>query len=319
MNTTRISNLESGCTADDDCYFPLACNWPMGFSWSSTVAQRTLLGIVATAGLADECVWATDHPLPLTWDLGVAVATDDMMILSDRGPGATLDAAVVFEKDLSSHGAVKHPAKDIDDPLNTCCIGIDLVNGKHWHPPVEKLWQLIAALVDLSASKRCSPGAVAAYHGLVQWFCLLVRLRHFVFESIYEFSSESRAKGWKQVDCPSGILSELLINAALMPFGSIGMRKPFLPLLGATDASTVFGLGATVSNMEPEELRVVARLSAKAGEHVTLTNGQTSASAPLLLAYVRGLLRSGRRFGHRIVVCSTAESWWERSPKGVPP
>ena len=83
----------------------------------------------------------------------------------------------------------------------------------------------------------------------------------------------ARAKDWKRVECPRTVLTELLLNGALLPSGSTDMTKSVLPVLGATDASTVYGLGATVSNLSPDELRIVARLSAKAGEHVTLSDG----------------------------------------------
>ncbi len=39
------------------------------------------------------------------------------------------------------------------------------------------------------------------------------------------------------------VLEELLLDAVLGAFGGIDMRKPYLPFVGATDASTSFGLG----------------------------------------------------------------------------
>ena len=82
-----------------------------------------------------------------------------------------------------------------------------------------------------------------------------------------------KAKYWNARDCPQEVLSELLLDALLMPFGTIDMTLPFLPLVGATDASTVYGLGAAVAPMEPERLRLIARFSTKAGEHVTVEDG----------------------------------------------
>ena len=97
----------------------------------SAVAQEILLGIAATAGLDTQLCWAPDAPLPFSWELGFALATDDLLLFSDRGPGGADSATARFEHTLRLHGAVKHEGKDIDDALNATYIGIDLVEGTH--------------------------------------------------------------------------------------------------------------------------------------------------------------------------------------------
>jgi hypothetical protein len=128
------------------------------------------------------------------------------------------------------------------------------------------------------------------------------------------------------------------VDAALLPFGQVDMTLPFLPLLGATDASGIYGLGATVANMPAEDLRRLARLTAKCGHHVTFADGDDLAhrenlvgqgfpidlslsdfevvvcakvespehinveEARALLVYVRWVLRSRSRTGRRLVV-----------------
>ena len=64
----------------------------MGFSWSSCVAQSTLLSICTLAGLDDCKVLASDAVLPESLDLCLAVATDDLMIFSDAGLDRTTPA-----------------------------------------------------------------------------------------------------------------------------------------------------------------------------------------------------------------------------------
>ena len=245
----------------------------MGFSWSSAVAQETLLGIAADGGLTESCIWSPDRPLPESWNLGFAVATDDLMIFSDDGPGCTLRAAHAFERSLANHGGVKNAGKDINDSLSATCIGIDLVSGTEWWPPGARLMELLQGLADLCTIRHCSPGSVASYMVSTQWFCLLHRLRLSVFGEIYGFCSGSRALDWNIVEVPEAVLVELLLGAVLFPFGHVEMSKPFLLLLGATDASLTFGYGAAISSMDVASLRQVARLSAKAGEHVSLTGG----------------------------------------------
>ena len=48
-------------------------------------------------------------------------------------------------------------------------------------------------------------------------------------------------------EVPTPVVDELLLDAVLSAFGSVDVRRPYLPLLGATDASTDFGHGAAVA------------------------------------------------------------------------
>ena len=48
------------------------------------------------------------------------------------------------------------------------------------------------------------------------------------------------------------------------------MRKSHLPFVGATDASTTFGHGATVAPLPLEQVKALSRLCAKAGEYIAL-------------------------------------------------
>ena len=194
-----------------DSFYPCSCVWPMGFSWSSCVAQETLLGICGRCGLESSMVLASDTPLPETLSLAFAVATDDLMVFSDSGPGYTTEAIIRFESALSDVNVLKNPSKDIDDTTDTTCVGVDLVAGTRWCPPADRLWSLLDAAVDLGRRRRASPGAVAAYWGVAQWYNLLRRLRLSIFRFVYDFSSRARAKDWGVVEVDNCIVGEVLI------------------------------------------------------------------------------------------------------------
>ena len=132
-------------------FVPCSNVWPMGFSWSSCVAQATLLSICAEADLADEQVLACDCPLPDSLDMAFAVATDDLMIFSDRGPGATVAAARAVEQVMLRHDIEKKPDKDVNDALSTTSVGVDLLDGRFWWPPGARLW---TCLTDCSTWSR---------------------------------------------------------------------------------------------------------------------------------------------------------------------
>ena len=104
----------------------------MGFSWSSCVAQATLLSICTEAGLTEDKVLACDIALPPDLHLAFSVATDDLMVFSDLGAGHSVAAARAVEDVMLKRGIVKNPDKDIDDALDTTCVGVDLVSGRFW-------------------------------------------------------------------------------------------------------------------------------------------------------------------------------------------
>ncbi len=107
--------------------------------------------------------------------------------------------------------------------------------------------------------------ALLRYLGITQWYNLLRRLKLSVFSRVCSFCSGSLATDWTQRLVPSDVVFELLLDAALHAFCTVDMRRPHLPFLGATDASTSFGLGATVARMSSSALRRIARLSVRPG------------------------------------------------------
>ena len=319
--------------------FPVARTWPMGFSWSSYVAQETLLGILHRAGLDSAHALAEDTPLPASLDIAFALATDDAMFFSTAGVGGTCAATARFEHEAAAANAVLNLSKNVDDALDATCVGIELVDGVTWCPPARRISALLTAVLDLVHTSVASPGAVAGYLGITQWFGLLRRQRLSIFDKVYGFCSGSKATDWASREVPDAVLGELLLDGLFFAFGSIDMRLPHLDFVGATDASTCYGHGAAIANLNVTELQRIARLACKAGEYVWLDDGpelseslcarlgprhrlgldlssfQVVLSVPVispqhinleegraLLQYIRWLLRSEKRFCHRVLV-----------------
>ena len=237
----------------------------MGFSWSSCVAQETLLSLCRIAGL-DSCqALAADAEIPAKLDTCFAVATDDLMVFSDSGPGASLEPVRKVETAFLDHHVVQNPDKDIDDTADCTCVGVDLVSGSKWRAPGDRVWALLDAVLHLSSHRRASPGSVASYFGTAQWYDLLRRLRLSFFKSVYDFSSGAKARNWTVDAVPGAVLGELLLDIVLTLFGSVNMKLPFLPLLACTDASTEFGHGGVVAHTTVEDIRKISRLATKRG------------------------------------------------------
>ena len=261
------------------------------------------------------------------------------MVFSASGPGSTTEAVTDFEASLRAHGALKNEDKDVDDVLTETCVGVDLVDGTHWRAPASRLWALLDAILDLVEHGRGSPGGVAAYLGVAQWYDLLRRLRLSVFDRVYDFSSGAKARDWRLTEVPDAVVDELLVDMTLSVFGAVDMQRPFLPFVGATDASTVFGHGAAIAPLPLGVLRRLSTMTCTAGGHVTLDDGAALSEelaarlgprqhldlqlgdfevvlsvrvedpdhinleeAKALIRYIRWILRSKSRFGHRVVV-----------------
>ena len=153
------------------------------------------------------------------------------------------------------------------------------------------------------------------------------------------FALVSFAKDWTVREISDDILAEFLLDMVLSLFGRVDLQLPFLPLIGATDASTEYGLGGTVAASTIDEMRSIARMACKSGGHVCMSDGPELDEALLarlgkrhvvplelrdfdviftvkvetpnhinleegaaLIRYLRWILRAGRRFRHRVVL-----------------
>ena len=125
------------------------------------------------------------HPAPRSVPIFFSLATDDVMIFSKGGPGLTINAANRLDRAMAEAGIVKHEGKDVDDSLNTTCVGVDFVDGSDWWLPASKFWSLLVATIGLCTSRRGSSAAFRGFHGLVQWFDLLQRGKFSFYDAVY--------------------------------------------------------------------------------------------------------------------------------------
>ena len=88
-----------------------------------------MLSVCQDAGIPTSSLLACDCVTPTSFELVAAVATDDVMIFSDAGPGTTCEAARAFDAAMDARCAVRNLKKDVDDALCGTCVGVDLVDG----------------------------------------------------------------------------------------------------------------------------------------------------------------------------------------------
>ena len=149
----------------------------MVFSWSSFVAQKSLLAVCARTGLDERHALALGNPLPTSASLTFSLATDDVMVFSSAGPRGTSEAIrkIEIEIEMAAAGIAEHPAKDEDDVLNGVCVGVELVDGTWWGPPAPRMWVLLMAVSWVCDTGVASPAGILAMLDVLQWFDLMRR------------------------------------------------------------------------------------------------------------------------------------------------
>lgn len=102
--------------------FPTSTVWPMGFSWSSCVAQACAVACCFEAGVEDGSFMCMDRPPPSGQE-ACGVATDDAFFIhkdKDIGQQRLLRLDAVLEQ----HGMPKNEAKDVTLQPEMNCVGV---------------------------------------------------------------------------------------------------------------------------------------------------------------------------------------------------
>ena len=170
--------------------FPVSVVWPMGFSWSSYLAQCTMLGVCRMAHLKGDRVLADDVDPPLHLGSVFALATDDIMHFSAHGRKHSEQVGRDIDRSMVLAGIQKHGGKDITAADEGTCIGIDLVAGRYFAPnssAMKTVFDAIAYILKRYQSLLVSPRQLASLLGTMQWHCLLCRPSFAVFHHVYGF------------------------------------------------------------------------------------------------------------------------------------
>ena len=104
--------------------------------------------------------------------------------------------------------------------------------------------------------------------GLLQWFDLLERGKFSFYSALYRETADW--SDWSSRAIPHDALRELASSVALAPFWGVDMKLPHLGFVGATDASSEFGIGGCTAGIGEVEVSKLARFAERAGAYVTL-------------------------------------------------
>jgi hypothetical protein len=253
----------------------------MGFSWSSAVAQDVMLAQTTAVGLDDRYLLADDKAAPNLAEVDecFAVCTDDVMHWSRSVPLAC-DRLARLDVQWGKSGITRRPDKDIDWSLTGTVIGCDFDGGHGFlDANADKQLQTMHDAVTMLATGAGSPCAVMQLMGSLQWFDLLVRSKLAVYQHIYDFERLPNPAVSREL--PSSVRSELQVSLALAPFWSADLGRPYLPLVSATDASTTYGFGVCVADVDVNTVRNIAGFAEKRGDYVVLDNSANASDTKL--------------------------------------
>mmetsp|Transcript_41458 Transcript_41458/g.117297 ORF Transcript_41458/g.117297 Transcript_41458/m.117297 type:complete len:868 (+) Transcript_41458:136-2739(+) len=255
---------------------PVMACWPMGFSWSSVVAQAVMVDVCRRSGLSDAQLLSLEHAPPTDMSELGTVATDDIILVHDdaergRERLAKLDAAFV------SRGVERNIGKDVDCASEIEALGCHLGNDPPWaEPSLGKLVPLLFGILQLVISGRASPDTFSSMLGTAQWFAQLPRWLFSVFHASYDFARGVPDRISKEV--PDSCVNEMLVFFALAPLAIVDLEAPLLPLITACDAAPEFGFGVSVRDTTPEEAAQMAAASTQLDRHIELL--EDTAEAP---------------------------------------
>ena len=135
-----VSHLPSGArVADNLVLWPVCTSWPMGFAWSSFIAQSKLLQCCTNAGLTTNLMLADDLPTPAHLSAVFALATDDVMLFTLGAPDVAVRWLHALDKSIADAGIQAHAKKAVTAALDETVVGIDVVDGCFLAPHAPKL------------------------------------------------------------------------------------------------------------------------------------------------------------------------------------
>ena len=265
-----LSFLWTGAQVSDDLVLhPCCATWPMGFSWSSYLAQSTLLAALVKAGFPEERMLADDLPPPRDLDLCVSLATDDIMLFS-RGHCPRARAAIQqIDVAVNDLGVQAHHGKDVNEALDCTLIGVDLQHGRRLAPSCDKMSLVLVGLVFLLSdpSIMLTGLELQAVLGHLAWFALLTRP---VFSCLHEVYAEAREQLAGKSRPGDQCLVELALFTMLLPYIDADLTRPWADIVVASDTSPSYGFGVSVAAAPPDTLRAFSRTAARRGAFARL-------------------------------------------------
>ena len=165
---------------DETHVTPIACSWPMGFGWSSYVAQSTMVATCLNAGFHEESFLSDERLMLPNGQHVLAVATDDVSLFENLSLAerASLNSPSLAKLDSvwSSMSVEGQTEKTLDGVSDAKVLGVEFCASTRLQSRGAKLFDLPEASIDFMTIRTSSPKQLQVLNGNVQWQNLMGRL-----------------------------------------------------------------------------------------------------------------------------------------------
>jgi len=241
--------------------FPRCATMPMGFSWSSFLAQSVMLGCLQEANIQADQLLTQEGNLVRADAPSFSVATDDIFCferegLFDKNDQRSAPMAAVDEV-LAKKGIQMQSDKRRDRVKNSTCLGVELRHGRWLGPRGSRVKSLLSCLMDMKVGQLMSPRQLATVTGSLTWYNLLSRALLACLHCSYGFTHAEQLDVPQKLTCR--VLDELILNASLMVYWIVDLTRPWSTLLPMTDASPAYGYGLCWAQCPVDEVLTLAQ------------------------------------------------------------
>eukprot|EP00435_Cladocopium_sp_Y103_P008297 s2259_g2.t1 len=293
-----------GPFANGDEFFPVHTVWPMGFSWSSAVAQDNTVAICKAAGISEDNILSLDHDIPSDQRELCLVATDDTVLIH-KDPHLGASTLHRLDEAFALHKVPRNTAKDVTLATELTALGCDL-SGRPGlvEPNKDKLGQCLCRTLDVLVQRFASPKEINSILGVWESFALMSRSFFSIYDKVFQFVRAEPAT--KQVAVPAATLNELFMTLLLSPLLASSLTRQPLPMLVATDAAPEYGFGICVAHCSDGEAADVCHLAERRGDYVRLTADSDSPAEVPRLGKQHRLVQTQKDF---TTVISSRAKW----------
>jgi len=272
LDDIQSSILDDTTVSETSWVTPVNLTWSMGISWSSLVAQSTMVHCVLDSGYVPGQFLTEEHSLPDDPRDAVAVATDDIGVMvvgnATDGPDKSIARARRVASSLQAAGIKEKIDKRLEGSPDGTLLGIQLVDGHRLQTPANKMVDLMTGFVDLTGRASAAPSDVHSLQASCQWYCLLHRPLLACFHQVYDFVRLEPRTSPRTV--PTSVMDEIALSLALAPLWAVDLRTPWLERLIASDASDAFGFGVCSAPCPADIARRAGSQCARREDHVRL-------------------------------------------------
>ena len=268
ISLDRLKALSPDCPglSLDSFVFPKSLVWPMGFSFSSAIAQHTMTAVCRGAGLTRDMQLSDAKSAPHSLDR-FGLATDDVCLFTRCAHRRLESRLQALDQGFRDVGVTKKCRKDVNGSLSGTAVGIYLVAGTSLIANAEKLAILLPGLLH-SLDEPMSAEELMAVLGHVQRLHLLNRPLFSTLDHCYAHAR--RTPRTERFPISERVVEELACCIALSPLWSFDLTKAWCPTIIASDASPSYGFGICAWEGGVSAARRLGGLSDRWGDYVTL-------------------------------------------------